>query len=528
MLYRKYVFHPLWIALSMGLITACLDRNDDDAGTASDNTGTEVRTDSDSDSGTDSGVRSDSGSDSAASPDTNTAVELTSDSIPDTDTGTDIDTDAIDSTDSESANDSDTTPDSETATSTGTDTGSTAGYTVARSDLPYDTQPDVDDVTYQSFIASMNAFGLDLFREFVSEDVNVVYSPLSITMALGMTLPGARNNTADEMEMVLHNHLEKASFHSAGNRLMIDMLSRNIAPHPVESGGEKSVQLSLINAIWAQHALMLESAFLDILAVNYESGVNLVDFISETESARLTINDWAAENSMQKLTNLIPAGALTADTRLVLTNALYFHGSWHKPFKVSETANGNFALPSGTNVSVPLMHLTDNFTYDSQAGYQIVDLPYDGESLAMTIVLPEADQFTTIRQNVDQEWLNTALATMDPRIKLELTIPRFNFVWDASLAEPLTDLGMIDAFDKNRANFSGISTTEPLFISDVLHNVFIGVDEYGTEAAAATAVIVSTWSEPIPFTADHPFLFFIRDTDTGAILFAGQVVNPSL
>jgi serpin B len=526
MLCRKCVFHLLWIALSMGLITACLDRNDNDAGTTSDNTGTEVRTDSDSSTGTDSGVRSDSGSDSVASPDTNTAAELTSDSIPDTATGTD--TDAIESTDSETANNSDTIADSETETSADTDTGSTAGYTVARSDLPHNAQPDVDDVTYQSFVTNMNAFGLDLFRGFVSHDVNVVYSPLSIAMALGMTLPGARNNTADEMALVLHNTLEAALFHAAGNRLMTEMRSRNIAPHPAESGGEKSVQLSLINAIWAQHTLTMESAFLDILAVHYDSGMNLVDFITETESTRLTINDWAAGNTMQKLTNLVPAGALTADTRLVLTNALHFYGSWHKSFKVSETANGNFALPSGTDVSVPLMHLTDNFTYDSQAGYQIVDLPYDGESLVMTIVLPEADQFATIRESIDEQWLNTALATMDPRIKLELTLPRFDFVWDASLTEPLTDLGMTDAFDKNKANFSGISTTEPLFISDVLHKAFIGVDEYGTEAAAATAVIVSTWSDPIPFTADHPFLFFIRDTETGAILFAGQVIDPSL
>jgi serpin B len=524
MLCRKCVFYLLWIALSMGLVTACPDRNDNDAGTASDNTGTEVRTDSDSSTGTDSGVRSDSGSDSVASPDTNTVAELTSDSIP----GTGTDTDAIESTDSETANISDTTPDSETETSADTDTGSTAGYTVARSDLPYNAQPEVDDVTYQSFITNVNAFGLDLFRGFVSHDGNVVYSPLSIAMTLGMTLPGARNNTADEMALVLHNTLEAALFHAAGNRLMTEMRSRNIAPHPAESGGEKSVQLSLINAIWAQHTLTMESAFLDILAVHYDSGMNLVDFITETESTRLTINDWVAGNTMQKLTNFIPAGALTADTRLVLTNALHFYGSWHKSFKVSETANGNFATPSGTDVSVPLMHLTDNFTYDSQSGYQIVDLPYDGESLVMTIVLPEADQFATIRESIDEQWLNTALETMDPRIKLELTLPRFNFVWDASLTEPLTDLGMIDAFDKNTANFSGISTTEPLFISDVLHKAFIGVDEYGTEAAAATAVIVSTWSDPIPFTADHPFLFFIRDTETGAILFAGQVIDPSL
>lgn len=528
MLCRKFVFHLLWIALSMGLITACQNGNDNDAGTASDGTGTEVRTESDSNSATDSGVRSDSGYDSVANPDTNTGAELTSDSIPDTATGAETDTDAIEPTDSETANDSDTIPDSETVTSTDTDTGSTAGYTVARSDLPYNTHPEVDDVTYQSFIANMNAFGLDLFRGFVSEDVNVVYSPLSIAMALGMTLSGARNNTADEMKTVLHNQLEEASFHSAGNRLMTDMLSRNIAPHPAESGGEKSVQLSLITAIWAQHTLTMESAFLDTLTVHYDSGIHLVDFITETESTRLTINDWASVNTRQKLTDLIPADALTADTRLVLTNALYFYGSWHKPFTVNDSADGNFALPSGTDVSVPLMHLTNDFTYDSQAGYQIVDLPYDGESLVMTIVLPETDQFATIRESIDAQWLNTALETMAPRIKLELTLPRFNFVWDASLTEPLTDLGMIDAFDKNTADFSGMSTAEPLFVSDVLHKAFIGVDEYGTEAAAATAVIVSTWSEPIPFTADHPFLFFIRDTETSAILFAGQVINPSL
>jgi serpin B len=444
----------------------------------------------------------------------------------DTDADTDTDTDADTDTDTDTDTDSDTDTDVDSDSDTDTD----ADFTVARSELSYNTEPDPNASTYQSLVANTNAFGFDLFNQFIEKDVNIVFSPLSIAMALGMTYAGTRNNTATEMAEAMRNDLSDEVFHTAGNRLMIDMASRNIAPHELEyAEGEKCLQLSLVNAIWAQRDFSIESSFLDTLAVNYDSGVNLLDFIANPEASRVFINAWVADNTNQKIENLIPEGAISTDTRLVLTNALYFYGSWHKPFDVDGTSEGDFTLPAGDKVSIPMMQQTEYFAYGEGDGYQLIELPYDGEDLAMTIVLPETDRFDEIRGQMGPEWLDTAREALTAHTRVALTLPKFNFLWDTSLKTPLKELGMVDAFEPNAADFTGINPDFPLFISEVIHKAFIGVDEYGTEAAAATAVIIDGWSsvpDSIPFTADRPFFFFIRDT-TGIILFAGQILDPS-
>ena len=359
----------------------------------------------------------------------------------------------------------------------------------------------------------------------------MVFSPVSVAVALGMTYAGARNNTAVEMAAAMQNDLADDAFHAAGNQLQIMLDGRNIAPYvPPDGEGEKSLQLSLVNAVWAQNEYLVEELFLDILAVNYDSGVKLLDFISDPESSRLTINDWVADNTNQKIEDLITEGAITSDTKLVLTNALYFYGSWRYNFEEEATREGTFnPLTSGT-VLVDMMHQTYGFSYAEGTGYQMIDLPYDGGELAMTIVLPAAGSFAEIRDEISDAWLTQAREAMVPDTEVALTLPKFSFTWGSeSLKDPLVTLGMVDAFSTTDADFTGINPSGLLYISDVLHKAFIGVDEYGTEAAAATAVIIADSSipdEPVSFAADRPFLFFIRDA-SGLILFAGQVMDPS-
>jgi serpin B len=399
----------------------------------------------------------------------------------------------------------------------------------ARSELPHDTTPDVSDADYQAFISSTNEFGLDLFEQFIADDTNVVFSPVSTAVALGMTYAGARNNTATQMAAVMHNGLSDDAFHAAQNQLALDLDSRNVAPHETE-GGEKSVRLSLVNAAWAQDGYEILQPFLDTLATNYDSGVKLLDFIADPNGSRELINEWVADQTEDKIEDLIGPGAITPNTRVVLTNALYFYATWDQPFAVDATSDGTFYTLAGGEVTAAMMHQTSSLPYAEGDGYQLVDLPYDGGELAMTILLPEAGRFVEIRDSLSSDWLAQAHASISIGTEVELSLPKFSFTWGTeSLKEPLKALGMTDAFDELAADFTGIEPRRELYVSDVLHQAFIGVDEDGTEAAAATAVILSfrgTPESPVPFTVDRPFIFFIRDT-TGLLLFAGQVLDPS-
>jgi serpin B len=414
------------------------------------------------------------------------------------------------------------------STPTGGGAGSSAETREVRSEATYDTSPDVGALDYQAFISSTNDFGLDVFAQLGTDDLNVVFSPVSVAVALGMTYAGARSNTAAQMAAVLHNGLSDDAFHAANNQLAIDLASRNIAPHETEAG-EKSVRLSLVNATWAQDGYEILAPFLDILASNYDAGLKLVDFISDPEACRLVINQWVADQTEDKIPDLIGPDALTRDTRLVLTNALYFYGTWSDPFLVESTSDGTFYTLSGGEVTVPMMHQSSSLSYAEGDGYQMVDLPYDGRELAMTVVLPEAGRFHEIRELVSSDWLEQARASI-AAAQVELTLPKFSFTWGTESLKPtLIGLGMTDAFQPGVADLTGIVPTPELYVSDVLHQAFIGVDESGTEAAAATAVIIDRYTSVpdsgIPFTVDRPFLFFIRDT-TGLLLFTGQVTLP--
>jgi serpin B len=397
-----------------------------------------------------------------------------------------------------------------------------------RSELPHDTTPDVADGDYQAFISNTNSFGLRVFDELTTGDANVVFSPVSVAVALGMTYAGARHDTATQMAAAMQNDLSDEAFHAANNRLALELASRNIAPHETD-GGEKSLRLRLVNASWAQSGYPIEQPFLDILSTNYDAGMKLLDFIGNTEGSRQIINEWVADQTEDKIEDLIGPGALSPDTKLVLTNALYFYGSWQAVFDENATSDGTYYTLFAAEVTAEMMHQSSGFPYAEGDGYQMLDLPYDGNELAMTIVLPEAGRFSEIRDALSSDWLQQARASIS-NTQVAVTMPKFSFTWGTeSLKEPLIALGMTDAFQPDVADLTGISTASQLFIFDVLHQAFIAVDESGTEAAAATAVIIADTSlppTPVPFTVDRPFLFFIRDS-SGLLLFVGQVTDPT-
>jgi serpin B len=407
--------------------------------------------------------------------------------------------------------------------------GSAAESQEARSELPYDTSPDVVDADYQAFVSNTNDFGLDIFAQLTSRDANLVFSPVSVAVALGMTYAGARNNTALQMAAAMHNDLSDEAFHAANNQLALDLDSRNVALHETPEG-DKNVLLRLVNATWAQNGYEILQPFLDILATDYDAGMKLLDFRADPQGSRQIINEWVAYQTEDRIEDLIGPDAITVDTKLVLTNALYFYASWNEVFNANSTSDGTFVTLSEAEVTAQMMHRTGGLPYAEGDGYQLVDLPYDGNELAMTIVLPEAGRFSEIRDALSSEWLQQARASVSTT-QVRLSLPKFSFTWGTeSLKEPLRALGMTDAFVYPIADLTGMNPSGELYVSDVLHQAFIGVDESGTEAAAATAVVIMDGgmpSSPVELTVDRPFIFFIRDS-SGVLLFTGQVTDPTL
>jgi serpin B len=257
--------------------------------------------------------------------------------------------------------------------------------------------------------------------------------------------------------------------------------------------------------------------------------LRLLDFAADPESSRDTINNWISDQTEGRIKDLIPRGALDKLTRLVLTNAIYFNAAWATPFEKSQTQDGPFHLQSGGQVTVPMMRQTKSFGYAEGQNYQAVELPYDGRELSMVILLPKSGQFDAFEGALNAGQVNTILKNLKQR-QVVLSLPRFKIESEFNLAATLAAMGMPAAFS-SEADFSGMDGGKNLFISDVIHKAFVTVDEAGTEAAAATAVVMGLTSvmpeQPVEVTVDRPFVFLIRDVQTGAILFVGRIVNPT-
>lgn len=391
-----------------------------------------------------------------------------------------------------------------------------------KSDVERDLAPDVSASEYQALVAGNTAFAADLYRQVSEKPGNLFMSPHSISTALAMTYAGANSSTETQMAAALHFTLPEAQLHAAFNKLDLELASRAADA----TGNEIPFRLTPANAIFGQDGWTFMTPFLDALSRNYGAGMRILDFESDPESSRLTINEWVETKTNERIKNLLPQGSVTALTRLVLTNAIYFSAAWETPFKSSETADRPFHLAgSEETVSVSTLHQSEELGYGEGDGYRAAELPYDGGKLSMVVVVP--DDLRTFEATLDAEKLAAITSSVSVHL-LDITLPKFKFDAPLGLKDTLSNLGMAEAFEEGAADFSGIDGTRRLRISDVLHKGFVAIDENGTEAAAATAVVINTDSVPQPATlvVDKPFLFFIRDRPTGAILFIGRVVDP--
>ena len=410
---------------------------------------------------------------------------------------------------------------------TGTDGGASdagAPYEAATSTATRDLAPSVSPTTLASLEASNATFALKLAAAVAQPGENLVVSPWSISSALAMTSAGAKGTTQSQMQQALQFGVSDADLHPAMDAVLLDLQKRDIAPHPYIGGHDSSVTLRSVNSLWAQRGAEFQTPFLDLVARNYGAPTFRIDFAADPALAAKSINGWISGATNGNIPKLIDT--LSPSTSLVLANAVFFEGSWIEQFSDSGSKS-TFHAPAG-DVQAFTMYLRTTLRYAEGSGWQLTELPYDGGKLAMTVVLPAAGRFEELAQRIDGTWLTQSLAaTADGDVTVHF--PRFAFTTHRELKAPLQALGMTDAFGA-QADFSGISATQRLSISEVLHQAFISVDALGTRAAAATTVLMAG-SAPTPavheFSADRPFLFFIRDLPTGTILFAGRVMDPT-
>ncbi len=372
------------------------------------------------------------------------------------------------------------------------------------------------------FTSAQAQFAVHLFRELDDAPGNLICSPFSLARALAMARAGAAGETAREMDEVLRLPPE------AGTRFVA--LVRALEPPPV---GRKEAQrtayaLELATSLWAPDSVPFETQFLQRLKDGFASEMHAVDF-SRAEEARAAINGWTAERTHDRVREIIPAGLLNGNTRLVLVDTIHFLGAWDEPFKATNTKELPFSLDKKSTVAAPMMRRVDTRSYGESPLAQIVELPFERGAMSMVIVLPKKGH--DLAEVVNAEDFATWTKPLVAR-QVDVSLPRFEFRSSYSLKEALEKLGMPLAFTPGRADFSAMAR-EPLMIGAVLQQAFVAVDENGAEAAAATAVVMVRSSAQMPtekaivFDANHPFLFFIRHRSTGALLFVGRVSDPT-
>jgi len=406
-----------------------------------------------------------------------------------------------------------------------TPVGTPVSFHVVKSDEPRITSPNVSGTQLSALVSGNSSFAFDLYQQLAKNNAgNMFFSPYSISTALAMTYAGAAGDTAKQMSTALHFTLPQAQLHPAFNQLAIDLASRG---QNAKGTNGKSFSLNIANALWGQQDYTIQPVFLNILAQNYGAGMNLLDFSNSPEPSRVTINDWVSQQTNNRINDLLPQGSIDSLTRFVLTNAIYFDAAWQDPFAKESTHNQTFNLLNGSTVTVPMMSRDGGYSYIKGTGYQAVELPYDGDEIAMDIIMPDAGKFNTFDSSMTADKVNGIIGSLQNSF-IALTMPKFSFDSSFSLKSVLSALGMPIAFDPNQADFSGITGNTDLHISDVVHKAFVAVDEEGTEAAAATGVVIGLAAMPqYSMTVDQPFIFLIRDIKTGAILFVGRVLNPA-
>jgi serpin B len=400
--------------------------------------------------------------------------------------------------------------------------GGSAGLTV-ESNIRRESNPNIPQAEVQTLVDGNNAFALDVYRALRSESGNLILSPYSISLALAMTYAGARGETASQMAQTLH-FASQDQLHPAFNALDLQLKEKPVNPDK----DQEPLQLNIANAVWAEQTFAFLPEFLDTLARNYGAGVRLADFINQPNQERITINNWVSDQTEDKINDLLPEDSVGPDTRMVLVNAIYFKADWLDQFDANDTYDVPFNLLDGSQVDVPMMGQGMYIPYASGDGYQAVELPYAGSTAAMNIIVPDEGRFEEIESALTYDLLEEVFGKMN-QASVMLRFPKFKFESSFALPDALKQMGMSDAFDRDKADFSGMTGGKDLFIGNVIHRAFVAVDEEGTEAAAATAVIMEATSAPmwdVTLVIDRPFIFFIRDLQSGQILFIGRVLNP--
>jgi len=377
---------------------------------------------------------------------------------------------------------------------------------------------------FDTVVGANNQFAFDLYSEYKSEKGNIFFSPYSISTALTMTYEGAKGKTAEEMQAVLRipkdDEIRRLESEKIYNQINKD---------------SEDYKLSTANALWAQKDYQFLEEYINNVEKYYGGKTTNLDFIRETEKSRVTINDWVEDQTNNKIKNLIPKGAVNGLTRLVLTNAIYFKGTWVLQFNEKDTKDEDFKTGSGQTVKVPMMKLTGDdaeFNYVKADNVQILELPYDGEDLSMLLILSKEGDLEKLEKSINTKKLSEWRCVLEKQ-RVDIYIPKFKFETKYFMSDTLKEMGMLSAFVFGVADFSGMDRTRDLYITDVIHQAFVEVNEEGTEAAAATAAVVAEWGSAggeapvIPvFRANHPFIFIIQQKETGNILFMGRVNNP--
>jgi len=399
-----------------------------------------------------------------------------------------------------------------------------AAAAVVQSNKPRETSPATNPTDIDTLVNDNSAFAFNLYKALKDIDGNLFYSPYSISEALAMTYGGARGDTEKQMADTLQFYLPQAQLHPAFNSLDLQLAQRGQGS---KGSDGKGFRLHVVNAIWGQQGFPFLPDYLDLLAQNYGAGLRLLDFVKDAESSRQTINDWVSQQTEEKINNLLPPNSVNDTTRLVLTNAIYFNAAWLSQFNPESTIDGQFHLLTGGDVPAKMMNQTESLGYVNGDDYQAVELPYDGDELSMLILLPQAGHFKDFESALNSQVVNDIIDSIKYQ-QVAISIPKFKIESGFSLKSTLSTMGMPLAFTDN-ANFSGMDGRTDLEISDVIHKAYVSVDEAGTEAAAASGVIMALMAMPTPpvqITVDHPFIFLIRDIKTGTILFVGRVTNP--
>ncbi len=371
----------------------------------------------------------------------------------------------------------------------------------------------------QITILGNTEFALALYQKLHRLEGNLFFSPYSISTALAMTYAGARADTQTQMASALHFLPDQKNIHPAFAHLEARL---------EEAGKKGHVQLRVANTLWPRKGYEFLKAFLTLTKKFYGVRITQLDF-GDGEAARLTINSWVEERTENKIKDLIAAGVLDDSTRLVLVNAIYFKGEWVNRFDPGLTNPAAFLTLAGGQVQVPMMTLKHTFRYAEDDGLQALELPYAGGDLSMFVLLPrDVNGLAQLEESLDAKYLDKWRKNLQ-ETEVEVSLPRFELNFPFRLDDTLKSMGMENAFS-TKADFSGMDGTQELYLGAVLHKAFVAVNEQGTEAAAATAVVMQTKAiafSPIIFRADHPFVFYIHENNTGSILFIGRVVNPA-